>query len=41
MEMKKILAPLGRSQSLPIGMADALGIADKDAAERLQIRYVC
>jgi glutamate synthase (NADPH/NADH) large chain len=40
-EMKKIMAPLGRSQSLPIGMSDALGINDKDAADRLQIKYVC
>lgn len=40
-EVKKIMAPLGRSQSLPIGMSDALGINDKDAAERLQIKYVC
>ena len=40
-EMKKIMAPLGRSQSLPIGMSDALGIADKDAADRLNIKYVC
>ncbi|MDR3630834.1 MAG: glutamate synthase-related protein [Desulfocapsaceae bacterium] len=40
-EVKKIMAPLGRSQSLPIGMSDALGINDKDAADRLQIRYVC
>ena len=40
-EVKKIMAPLGRSQSLPIGMSDALGIADKAAAERLQIKYVC
>ncbi len=40
-EMKKIMAPLGRSQSLPIGMSDALGIDDKAAADRLQIRYVC
>lgn len=40
-EMKKVMAPLGRSQSLPIGMSDALGIADKDAADRLSIRYVC
>jgi glutamate synthase (NADPH/NADH) large chain len=39
-ELKKILAPLGRSTSLPIGMADALGIADPAAAERLQIKYV-
>jgi glutamate synthase (NADPH/NADH) large chain len=40
-EVKKIMAPLGRSQSLPIGMSDALGVNDKDAAERLQIKYVC
>ncbi|MBW6519545.1 MAG: 4Fe-4S binding protein [Desulfoarculaceae bacterium] len=40
-EMKKIMAPLGRCQSLPVGMSDALGISDKDAAERLGIRYVC
>lgn len=40
-EVKKIMAPLGRSQSLPIGMSDALGIADKAAADRLQIKYVC
>jgi len=40
-EMRKVLAPLGRSQSLPIGMSDALGIDDKAAADRLQIRYVC
>ena len=39
-ELKKIVAPLGRSTSLPIGMADALGIADPAAAERLSIRYV-
>lgn len=39
-ELKKILAPLGRSTSLPIGMSDALGIADKNAADRLQIKYV-
>ncbi len=39
-ELKKIVAPLGRSTSLPVGMSDALGIADKDAAERLQIKYV-
>jgi glutamate synthase (NADPH/NADH) large chain len=35
------MAPLGRSQSLPVGMSDALGITDKDAADRLQIKYVC
>ncbi len=40
-EMKKLLAPLGRSQSLPIGMSDAIAIDDKAAAERLNIRYVC
>ncbi len=40
-EMKKIMAPLGRSQSLPIGMSDALGINDKSVADRLQIKYVC
>ena len=40
-EVKKIMAPLGRSQSLPIGMSDALGIADKDAADLLKIKYVC
>jgi glutamate synthase (NADPH/NADH) large chain len=39
-ELKKIVAPLGRSTSLPVGMSDALGISDKDAAERLQIQYV-
>jgi glutamate synthase (NADPH/NADH) large chain len=39
-ELKKIVAPLGRSTSLPIGMSDALAINDQDAAERLQIKYV-
>ena len=39
-ELKKIVAPLGRSTSLPIGMSDALGTDDYDAAERLQIKYV-
>lgn len=38
-ELKKIVAPLGRSTSLPIGMSDALGIADRNAAERLKIQY--
>jgi glutamate synthase (NADPH/NADH) large chain len=38
-ELKKIVAPLGRSTSLPIGMSDAIGIADRNAAERLGIRY--
>jgi glutamate synthase (NADPH/NADH) large chain len=40
-EIKKIMAPLGRSQSLPIGMSDAIGIDDKDVAERLKIKYIC
>ncbi len=40
-ELKKIVAPLGRSTSLPIGMADALGMADAHAAERLKISFVC
>ncbi|MFW2366622.1 MAG: glutamate synthase-related protein, partial [Desulforhopalus sp.] len=40
-EVKKIMAPLGRSQSLPVGMSDAIGISDKAAADRLQIKYVC
>ncbi|MDO9265213.1 MAG: glutamate synthase-related protein [Desulfosalsimonadaceae bacterium] len=39
-ELKKIIAPLGRSTSLPIGMSDALGINDFNAAERLRIQYV-
>ncbi len=39
-ELKKIVAPLGRSTSLPIGMSDALGIDDPAAAQRLQIAYV-
>ncbi len=39
-ELKKIIAPLGRSTSLPIGMADALGIDDSNAARRLKIKYV-
>ncbi|PIP36969.1 MAG: glutamate synthase [Desulfobacterales bacterium CG23_combo_of_CG06-09_8_20_14_all_51_8] len=39
-ELKKIVAPLGRSTSLPIGMSDALGISDYRAAERLNIKYV-
>lgn len=39
-ELRKIVAPLGRSTSLPIGMSDALGIGDKDAADRLKIKYV-
>lgn len=39
-ELKKIVAPLGRSTSLPVGMSDALGISDYNAAERLNIKYV-
>lgn len=39
-ELKKIMAPLGRSTSLPIGMSDGLGIDDYRVAERLQIKYV-
>jgi glutamate synthase (NADPH/NADH) large chain len=39
-ELRKVFAPLGRSTSLPIGMSDGLGISDKDAAERLDIKYV-
>lgn len=39
-ELKKIVAPLGRSTSLPIGMSDALGVDDPNVAERLQIKYV-
>lgn len=39
-ELKKIVAPLGRSTALPIGMSDALGIDDPAVAERLDIKYV-
>jgi len=39
-ELKKIVAPLGRSTALPIGMSDALGIADYHASERLKIKFV-
>ena len=39
-ELKKILAPLGRSTSLPIGMADALGVDDYHVAQRLDIKHV-
>jgi len=39
-ELKKILAPLGRSTSLPIGMSDAIGMNDYNAANRLAIKYV-
>ena len=40
MELKKIMAPLGRSTVLPVGMSDALGISDYHAAQRLNIKYV-
>jgi len=39
-ELKKIVAPLGRSTSLPIGMSDALGVDDYHTAQRLSIKYV-
>ncbi len=39
-ELKKIVAPLGRSTALPVGMSDALGISDYHAAQRLSIKYV-
>jgi glutamate synthase (NADPH) large chain len=39
-ELRKIVAPLGRSTALPIGMSDALGINDAAVAERLKIKYV-
>lgn len=39
-ELKKIIAPLGRSTSLPIGMSDALGTNDYHVAQRLNIQYV-
>ena len=39
-ELRKILAPLGRSTTLPIGMSDALGVGDYHAAQRLSIQYV-
>jgi len=39
-ELKKIMAPLGRSTSLPVGMSDAIGINDYHAAKRLDIKYV-
>jgi glutamate synthase (NADPH) large chain len=40
MELRKIIAPLGRSTSLPIGMSDALGIDDAAVARRLDINHV-
>lgn len=39
-ELRKIVAPLGRSTSLPIGMSDALAIDDYNSAQRLHINYV-
>ncbi|MBW1841913.1 MAG: 4Fe-4S dicluster domain-containing protein [Deltaproteobacteria bacterium] len=39
-ELRKIVAPLGRSTSLPIGMSDALGINDYHTAQRLKIKHV-
>ncbi len=39
-ELKKIVAPLGRSTALPIGMSDALGVSDFHLAQRLEIKYV-
>ncbi|MFH2219628.1 MAG: glutamate synthase-related protein [Pseudomonadota bacterium] len=39
-ELRKIVAPLGRSTSLPIGMSDALGISDFHTAQRLKIKHV-
>lgn len=39
-ELKKIVAPLGRSTSLPIGMSDALAIDDFNTAQRLKISHV-
>jgi len=39
-ELRKIVAPLGRSTSLPIGMSDALGVSDAEIAERLNIKHV-
>ncbi|MCG6552527.1 MAG: glutamate synthase-related protein, partial [Candidatus Magnetominusculus sp. LBB02] len=40
-ELKKIVAPLGRSTELPIGMSDAISADDPAIAERLKISYVC
>ena len=39
-ELKKIVAPLGRSTSLPIGMSDALGISDYRCGGEIEIKYV-
>ncbi len=41
MELKKIMAPMGRSTQLPIGMSDGLSADDKQIAERLKIDYAC
>ncbi|WP_420263958.1 glutamate synthase-related protein [Candidatus Magnetominusculus dajiuhuensis] len=40
-ELKKIVAPLGRSTELPIGMSDAVSADDPAIADRLNISYVC
>jgi glutamate synthase (NADPH/NADH) large chain len=40
-ELRKILAPLGRSTQLPIGMSDGLSVGEEEIAKRLQINYVC
>jgi glutamate synthase (NADPH/NADH) large chain len=40
-ELKKILAPMGRSTELPIGMSDGLSADDPAVAERLKISYAC
>lgn len=40
-ELKKILAPMGRSTELPIGMSDGLSSDDRAVAERLKISYAC
>lgn len=40
-EIKKILAPMGRSTELPIGMSDGLSADDPAVAERLQINFAC
>ncbi len=40
-ELKKILAPMGRSTELPIGMSDGLSIDDRAMADRLEIDYAC
>jgi glutamate synthase (NADPH/NADH) large chain len=40
-ELKKILAPMGRSTELPIGMSDGLSSGDPAVAKRLKISYAC